>query len=36
MLIGSVKLTPDPGAEDGLTVDVATDLAALRSAAGLS
>ena len=36
MLIGSVKLTPDPDAEDGHDVDVATGLAALRSVAGLS
>jgi len=36
MLIGSVMLTPDPEAEDGLDVAVATDLAALRSAAGMS
>ena len=36
MLINSVKLTPDPEAEGGLAVEVDTDLAALRSAAGLS
>ena len=35
MLIGSVTLTPDPVAQDGLVVDVATDLAALRTAVGL-
>ncbi|KKK65260.1 hypothetical protein LCGC14_2975920 [marine sediment metagenome] len=36
MLIGSVKLTSDPAAEDGLTGEVTTDLTALRSVAGLS
>jgi len=35
MLIGSVELTPDPEAEDGITVEVATDLAVLRTAASL-
>lgn len=30
MLIGNVTLTPNPGAESGLDIDVSTDLAALR------
>lgn len=34
-LIRSVTLTPDPQAEDGLTVDIVTDLAALRTATGI-
>ena len=35
MLIGSVKLTPDVAAEDGLAIEIDTDLTALRAATGL-
>ena len=34
-LLGGVTLTPDLGAEDGLTIEVRTALKALRNAAGL-